>query len=198
MTPWTAAGFPIHHQLLELAQTHVHWVGDAILLSHPLSSPSPPAFSLSNHQGLFQWVSSSQQVAKASASASVLPKNIQERFPLGLTSLISLQSKRLSRVFSNTTVQKPQFFSTQLSLWSNFHIHTWLLEEDQYLSHFRPLPWTPALQIQPPLWHLLLDISEAPQHGVFQPQLLNCPACSHSHHALYLFLLHLRECCCCC
>jgi len=57
-------GFPIHHQLLELAQTHVHWVSDAIQPSHPLSSPSPPAFNLSQHQSLFQWISSSHQVAK--------------------------------------------------------------------------------------------------------------------------------------
>ena len=57
-------GFPVHHQLWELAQTHVHRVGDTIQLSHPLSSPSPPAFNLSQHQGLFQWVSSSHQVAK--------------------------------------------------------------------------------------------------------------------------------------
>ena len=57
-------GFPIHHQLPELTQTHVHRVGDAIQPSHPLSSPSPPAFSLSQHQGLFKWVSSSRQVAK--------------------------------------------------------------------------------------------------------------------------------------
>ena len=57
-------GFPVHHQLRELAQTHVHRVGDTIQLSHPLSSPSPPAFNLSQHQGLFQWVSSSHQVAK--------------------------------------------------------------------------------------------------------------------------------------
>ena len=57
-------GLPIHHQLPELAQTHVHRVGDAIQPSHPLSSPSPPAFNLSQHQGLFQGVSSSQQVAK--------------------------------------------------------------------------------------------------------------------------------------
>ena len=64
-----------------------------------------------------------------SASASVLPMNIQGRFPLGLTGLISLQSKGHSRVFSNTTVQKHQFFGTQPSLWSNSHIHTWLLEK---------------------------------------------------------------------
>ena len=57
-------GFPVHHQLPEFAQTHVHRVGDAIQPSHPLSSPSPPAFNLSQHQGLFQWVSSSHQVAK--------------------------------------------------------------------------------------------------------------------------------------
>ena len=57
-------GLPVHHQLLELTQTHVHQAGDAIQLSHPLSSPSPPTFSLSQHQGLFKWVSSSNQVAK--------------------------------------------------------------------------------------------------------------------------------------
>ena len=57
-------GFPVQHQLLEVAQTHVHQVGDAIQPSHPLSFPSPPAFNLSQHQGLFQWVSSSYQVAK--------------------------------------------------------------------------------------------------------------------------------------
>ena len=55
---------PVHHQLLELAQNHVHWVSDAIQPSHPLSSPSPPAFNLFQHQGLFQWVSSFHQVAK--------------------------------------------------------------------------------------------------------------------------------------
>jgi len=57
-------GFPVHHQHPELAQTHVHRVGDAIQPPHPLSSPSPPAFNLSQHQGLFQWVSSSHQVAR--------------------------------------------------------------------------------------------------------------------------------------
>ena len=57
-------GLPVHHQLLESTQTHVHWIGDAIRPSHPLSSPSPPALDLSQHQGLFQWVSSLHQVAK--------------------------------------------------------------------------------------------------------------------------------------
>ena len=57
-------GFPVHHQLPELTQTHVHQVGDAIQLSHPLSSPSPPALNLAQRQGLFQWVNSSHEVAK--------------------------------------------------------------------------------------------------------------------------------------
>ena len=80
-----------------------------------LSSPSPPAFNLSQHQGLFKWVSfffASGQNIGVSASASVLPMNI----PLGWTGWISLQSKGLSRVVSNTTVQKHQFFSTQIYL----------------------------------------------------------------------------------
>ena len=74
-------GFPVHHQLPEFTQTHVHRVSDTIQPSYPLSSPSPPAFNLSQHQGLFQGVSSSHQVAKifgVSASASVLPMNIQD------------------------------------------------------------------------------------------------------------------------
>ena len=117
-------GFHVHHQLQELAQTHVHQVSDAIKPSHPLSSSSPPAFNLSQDRGLFQWVSTLHHEAKVlvSASASVLPVNIQDWFPLELTCWIS---KGLSRFFSNTTVQKHQFFGTQLSLQSNSHIHTW-------------------------------------------------------------------------
>ena len=114
---WSIPGFPVQHQLLELAQTHVHRVGDAIQPSHNLSS-YPPAFGLSLHQGLFQWVSSLYQVVEVSgtsASRSVFPLNIQDWFPLGLTGWISLLFKEISRVFSNTTGQKLQFF-TQLSL----------------------------------------------------------------------------------
>ena len=86
------------------------------------------------------------------ASAPVLPMNIQDLFPLGLTGLISLQSKGHSRVFSNITVQKHQFFGAQLSLWSKSHIHTWLLEKSisvvQSLSHvwLFVTPWTAARQ----------------------------------------------------
>ena len=115
---YSTQGFPVLHHHLELAQTHVHWVGDAIQQSCPLSSPSPTAFNLSQHQGLFQWVSSSHQVATVWSLAwtSVLTMNIQDWSPLGWTGWISLLSKGLSRVFSNTTVQKHQFFGAQLSL----------------------------------------------------------------------------------
>ena len=109
-------GLPVHHQLPEFTQTHVHRVGNATQPSHPLPSPSP-APNPSQHQGIFQWVNSSHQVAKVlvSASASVPPVNTQDWSPLGWTDWISLQSKGLSRVFSSTTVQKHQFFSAQPS-----------------------------------------------------------------------------------
>ena len=112
--------FPVLHQHLEFAVTHVHWVSDAIQPSHSLSSPSPTAFNLSQHQGFFfpmsQFFTSGCQTVGVTASASVLPMNIQDWFPLGWAGWISLQSKGLSRVFSSTTVQKHQFFSAQLSL----------------------------------------------------------------------------------
>ena len=107
-------GLSVQHQLPEFTQTRNHWVAGAIQPSHPLSSPSPPIFNLSQHQGLFKWVSSPK--IGVSASTSVLPMNTQNGFPLGWTGWISLQSKGLSRVFSNTTVQKHPFFCAQLSL----------------------------------------------------------------------------------
>ena len=112
-------GFPVLHRLSELTQTHVHWVGDAIQPSCPLSSPSPSAFNLSQHQGLFQWVNSLHDVAKVlgvSASASVLPMNIQDWFPLGLPWLDLLAVQGTLKSLLHTTVQKHQFFSAQLSL----------------------------------------------------------------------------------
>ena len=118
-------GLPIHHQLSDFKQTHVHRVGGAIQPSHPLSSPylcpqSLPAsesFPISQH-----FVRGGQSIGD-SASASVLPKNTQDWSPLEWTGWISLQSKGLSRVFSNTTVQKYQFFGPQLSSQSNSHIY---------------------------------------------------------------------------
>ena len=103
---------------------------------HPSISSSVLSFSsclqslpASGSFPMSQLFASGAQSVGASALASVLPMNIQDWFPSGLTGLISFQSKGLSRVFSNTTVQKHQSFSIQPSLWSNSHIHTWLLEK---------------------------------------------------------------------
>ena len=114
----STTGFPVLHYFLEFTQTHVHWVDDAIQPSYLLSPlllllsifPSIRVFSSESALHI-RWLK-----IGASASASVLPMNIQEWFPLGWTGWLSLQSKGLSRVFSNTTVQKHQFFGTQLSL----------------------------------------------------------------------------------
>ena len=122
-------GFPVLQHLLEFAQTHVHWSGDYIQPSHPLLSLSPPAFNLSQHQSfpVSQLFTSSGQSIGASASESVFLMNIQGWFPLWLTGSICLQSKGLSRVFSNTIVWKNPFFGIQPSLWPSSHICTWLL-----------------------------------------------------------------------
>ena len=110
--------FPVNHQFLEHVQTHVCRVRNAIQQSDVLLFPSSLALNLSQHQvfPVSQFFTSGDPSIGVSASALVLPMNIQEWFPLGWTGWISFLSKRLSRVFSNTTVQKHQFFSTQLSL----------------------------------------------------------------------------------
>ena len=118
-------GFPVLHYLLEFAQTHVQLVSDAIPSSYTWSSPSPPRLQSFPASGSFpvSWLlASGGQSTGASASASVLPMNIQGGLPFGVTGLISLQSKGLSRIFSSTTVQKHQFFNALPSLCSNFHI----------------------------------------------------------------------------
>ena len=123
-------GLPVHHQLPEFTQTHVHRVGDAIQPSHPLSSPSPPAphslpasesFPISQ---LFAWGGQSTGV---SALASFLSKKSQGWSPSEWTGWISLQSKGPSGVFSNTTVH--EFFGAQPSSQSNSDIHTWPLAD---------------------------------------------------------------------
>ena len=125
-------GFLVLYYLLDFTQTHVHCVNDAVqphliicfpLLLLPSIFPSIRVFPMS------QLFPSGSQSTGVSASASVLPINIQDWSPLGWIGWIFLQSKGLSRVFSNTTAQKHQFFSTQPSLWSNSHIHTWLPEK---------------------------------------------------------------------
>ena len=124
-------GLPIHHQLLEFTQIHVHRVSDAIQPSHPLvpfsscsqSLPASESFPMSQ---LFAWGGQSTGV---SALATFLWKNTKDWTPLGWTGWISLQSKGLSRVFSNTTVQKHQFFGAQPSSKYNSNIHTWPQEK---------------------------------------------------------------------
>ena len=112
-------GLPVHHQLPEFTQTHVHQVSNAIQPSHPPSSPSPPAPNLSQHQRVFSNESTLRMRWPKywSFNFSIIPSK-------EIPGLISLQSKGLSRVFSNTTVQKHQFFGAQLSSQSNSHIHT--------------------------------------------------------------------------
>ena len=126
-------GLPVHHHLPEFIQTHAHRVCDAIQPSHPRSSPSPPAPNPSQYQSLFQWINSSHEVTK------VLELQLQhhsfQRNPRadllqnGLVRSPCSPRDSLSRVFSNTTVQKHQFFGIQPSSQSNSHIHTWPLEK---------------------------------------------------------------------
>ena len=114
------------------------WCHPAILSFVILFSSCFQSFLASRSFLMSQLFISGGQRIGASASASALPMNIQDWFPLGWTGWISLQSKGLSRVFSNATVQKHQFFDAQHSLWSNSHIHTWLLEKP-WLWLYRPL-----------------------------------------------------------
>ena len=118
-------GFPVLHRLLELAQIYFHWVGDAIERSHPLLAPSP-AFNLSQHQvssPVSQLFTSGSQSIEVSASASVLPKNIQDWLPLGLTGLIFLLCKECSESspvpqFKSISSSVLAFFVVQLSHWN--------------------------------------------------------------------------------
>ena len=126
-------GFPVHPQLLELAQTHVPWVSDAIQPSHPLPSPSPPLFNVSQHQNLLmsQFFVSGGQIIGVSALASVLPMNIQDWFPLGRTGWISLQSKGLSQESSPT----PQFKSINTFVLSLLHSPTLISIHNHRKNH---------------------------------------------------------------
>ena len=139
-------GFPAHHHLQEFTQIHVHWVGDAIQPSHPViffsclqSFPASGSFPMS------QFFASGGQSIEASSLALVLPVNTHGLFSLGLTGLNSLQSRRLSKSLLQHHSSKHQFFSSQYSLWSNSHIHTWLLEK----------PWTFVSKVMSLLFNML-------------------------------------------
>ena len=120
-------GFPVHHQLPELTQTHVHQVSDAIQPSYPLSSPSLPAFNLSQHQGLFQWVSSSYQVYR------VLEFQLQHQSFQWIFRTDFLRMNWLDLLAVQGTLksllQHHGSKASILSSWSNSHIYTWLLEK---------------------------------------------------------------------
>ena len=132
-TPWITAcqASLVNHHFLEFTQTHVHRVSDAIQPSHPQSSPLllPSIIPASESFPMSQFFTSGGQSTGVSALASFLPKKSQGWSPSEWTVWISLPSKGLSRVFSNTTVQKHQFFSIQPSSQSNSHIRTWPQEK---------------------------------------------------------------------
>ena len=131
-TDCSSLGFLVVHYLLEFTQTHVHWVGDAIQPSHPLSSPSPPTFNLSQHQGLFQLISSSHQVAKVLEFQLQHPVNTQDWSPLGWTGWIwSPCSPRDSQESSPTL----QFKSINSSVLSFLHSPTLTSIHDHWKNH---------------------------------------------------------------
>ena len=126
-------GFPVHHHSSTCSNSHPSkwWCHPTISSSLIPFSSCLPSFLASGSFPMSQFFILGGQSIEASASASVLSMNSKDWFPLELTGWISLKSKGLSRVFSNTTLQKYQLFSAQLLLWSNSHIHTWLLEKPQ-------------------------------------------------------------------
>ena len=126
-------GFPVHHQLPELTQTHVHWTGDAIQRSHPLSPPSPPAFNPSQYQGLFKWVSSSHQVAK------VLEFQLQHQSFQWISGLISFRIVWLDLLAvqgdSQESSPTPQFKSINSSVLSLFYYPALTSLHDYWKNH---------------------------------------------------------------
>ena len=185
-------GLPVHCQLPEFTQIHVHWVSDAIQPSHPLSSPSSPAFNFSpirvfSNESAFpiRW----PKYWTFSFSIS-LSNDIQDWFLLEFTGLISLQAKGLSRVFSNTTVQKHQFFGAQYSLWSNSHIHTWPQEKTiwTFISKVLSLLLNTlsrfVIALLPRSKHLLISWLQSPSAVILEPKKIVC----HCFHCFPIYL----------
>ena len=143
--PWTARHqASVLHNLPEFAQTHVHWVSDAIHPFHPLLPPSPPAFNLSEHQGLFQWVSSWHHVARV-LELQLQHQSFQQIFSIDLLwgwLVLPPRGPRDPQMSSPAPQFKSNNSPAHLSLRSNSHMHTWLLEKPKLwlllllLSHF--------------------------------------------------------------
>ena len=129
--PHSTPGLPVHHQLPEFTQTFPlsQWCHPTISSFVLPYSSCPQSFPASESFPMSEFFTSGGQSIGPSASTSILQENIEDWFPLGLTGWIFLHSKGLSRVFSSGTVQKDRFFSTQPSVWSNSHIHTWPLKK---------------------------------------------------------------------
>ena len=125
-------GLPVHHQIPEFTQTHVHWVGDAMQPSHPLSSPSPPTFSLSQHQGLFWWVNSSNQVAKV-LEFQLQHQSLQWIFRTDF--LYVLVGSRCSQRDSQESSPTPQFKSINSSTLSFLCSPTLTSIHDYWKNH---------------------------------------------------------------
>jgi len=139
VTPWTAAcqaSLSItNSRAFSNSCPSSQWCHSTISSSVVPFSSCLQSFPASGSSPRSQFYASGSQSIGVSASASILSMNIQDWFLLGLTSLISLQTKRLSRVFSKTTIQRHQFFSTKSFLWSNSHICTWLLEKNHSFDY---------------------------------------------------------------
>ena len=143
-------GFPVHHQLPEFTQTHVHWVGDAFQPSHPLSSPSPPAFNLSQHKDIFKWVSSLHQVAKElEFSFSIRPSNEYLR-------LISFRVDWLDLLAVQGTLKSPtpQFKSINFSVLSFPYCPT-LISMHDYWKYYSFTRWTFVGKVMSLLFNML-------------------------------------------
>ena len=169
------------------------WCHPTILSSVVPFSSCLQSFPASEYFQISQFFALHGQSIGVSVSASVLPMNIQGWFPLGLTGWISLQSKRLSRVFSSTTVQKHQFFGTQPSLWSDSHICTWLLEKTTltiwtFVGKVMSLLFNTlsrfVIAFLPRSMCFLISWLQSPSAVTFEPNKINC-------HCFYFFPIYL-------
>ena len=163
-------------------------ISDAIQPSHPLSSPSPPAFNFSSISVFSVSQCFTSGGWSIGASASLFPMNILGWFPLELTGLICSQSKGLSRVFSNTTVQKHQFFGAQLYLWSNSHNHTWLLKKTIALTRRTFVGKVMSLLFNVLsrlviafLWSILISWLQSPYAVILEPKKIKSVTVSSFH-----------------
>ena len=174
--------FPVHHQLPELAQTHVHRVGDAIQLSHPLLCPSPPAFNLSQHHSLFKWVSSSHQVAK------VLEFQLQHQSPNEYSGLIFFRIDWFDLLAVQGILKSsptPQFKSINSSVLNFLYSPTFTSAHDKVVSLlFNMLYMLSRLVFLLRRKHLLISWLQSPSAVILEPKKIVC----HCFHCFPIYL----------